>query len=291
MKLFVKYLFIPFVITSCLVLTYFFIQILDQKWYYFIPGLVVFFYVFIFILLEKYFPYNHKWQEGKKDFKTDLLQTFVALPIASKLAEVLIPLLLIYPASLFSNWLNIDFLDSMPFFFQFAVVLVFCELFFYWIHRWSHVSPFLWKFHAVHHGAERVYWANSGRFHFVDAFYTSFMYYLPAFFMGASIEVFILIITFSGVTGFLEHINIYFKAGPLNYVFNTAELHRWHHSTTIEESNKNYGKSLIVWDIVFGTYFNPQNRQPQTAGIENEKVPNHFKGQMMYPFIRRKNDR
>lgn len=286
MKQLVKHLFIPFVIISCLFVAYFFIELLNQKWYYLIPGIVVFFYAFIFVLLEKYFPYNQNWQNGKGDFKADLLQTFISLPIASKLAEIVIPLILIYPASLLSDGLNIDFLNSMSFFFQCVVVIVACELFFYWIHRWSHMSPFLWKFHAVHHGAERIYWANSGRFHIIDAFYTSFIYYLPAFLMGASLEVFILIITFSGVTGFLEHVNINFKAGFFNYIFNTAELHRWHHSTTIEESNKNYGKSLIIWDLVFGTFYLPKKRIPGTAGIEKEKVPNHFIGQMMYPFLK-----
>ena len=41
-----------------------------------------------------------------------------------------------------------------------------------------------------------------------------------------------------------------------------AELHRWHHSTLIEESNRNYGQNLIVWDVVFGTRFLPVGREP-----------------------------
>jgi sterol desaturase/sphingolipid hydroxylase (fatty acid hydroxylase superfamily) len=41
-----------------------------------------------------------------------------------------------------------------------------------------------------------------------------------------------------------------------------AELHRWHHSRLVRESNTNYGQTLILWDIVFGSRFLPSDRKP-----------------------------
>jgi sterol desaturase/sphingolipid hydroxylase (fatty acid hydroxylase superfamily) len=60
----------------------------------------------------------------------------------------------------------------------------------------------------------------------------------------------------------LQHANLDMRLGPLNYVFSTAEPHRWHHSRTLVEANTNYGSNLIVWDLVFGSFFLPQTRQP-----------------------------
>ncbi len=38
----------------------------------------------------------------------------------------------------------------------------------YWAHRLMHERPLLWRLHAVHHSAERLYWLNAGRFHPLD---------------------------------------------------------------------------------------------------------------------------
>ena len=50
--------------------------------------------------------------------------------------------------------------------------------------------------------------------------------------------------------------------GPLNYVFSMAELHRWHHAKNLDEANTNYGSNLILWDLVFGSFFWPRDRRP-----------------------------
>jgi sterol desaturase/sphingolipid hydroxylase (fatty acid hydroxylase superfamily) len=65
-----------------------------------------------------------------------------------------------------------------------------------------------------------------------------------------------------------------------------AELHRWHHSRLLEESNTNFGQNLIVWDIVFGTRFLPKDRDPPSdigiAGLP--AFPMDYWGQLMSPF-------
>ena len=51
------------------------------------------------------------------------------------------------------------------------------------------------------------------------------------------------------------------RYGPLNYIVGSAETHRWHHSRVPRESNANYGNTVIVWDLVFGTWFLPRERE------------------------------
>jgi sterol desaturase/sphingolipid hydroxylase (fatty acid hydroxylase superfamily) len=64
-----------------------------------------------------------------------------------------------------------------------------------------------------------------------------------------------------------------------------AELHRWHHSRLLRESNTNYGQNLIVWDIVFGTRFLPADREPpEDIGIADmPNFPMDYFGQLLSP--------
>ena len=65
-----------------------------------------------------------------------------------------------------------------------------------------------------------------------------------------------------------------------------AELHRWHHSPIAEAANHNYGGNLIVWDIVFGTRWLPEGREPPVrTGIEElPGFPGSYPALMSVPF-------
>ena len=39
-----------------------------------------------------------------------------------------------------------------------------------------HEVPWLWRFHATHHSAPRLYWLNAGRFHPLDLFTQQFIH-------------------------------------------------------------------------------------------------------------------
>ena len=88
------------------------------------------------------------------------------------------------------------------------------------------------------------------------------------------------------IGGSIQHCNIKLRYGWLNYVFNTNELHRWHHSKRIDEANHNYGAVLIVWDVVFGTRYYRPDGSPQELGIHHEeRYPmNNYWKQLLIPF-------
>jgi len=167
---------------------------------------------------------------------------------------------------------------------QNLVLFAVSDFFYYWVHRAFHRSPALWPFHAIHHGARRVYSINSGKFHFLEACCSNLAYFTPMLILGASEDAIVLVTTLSLATGFLEHANINFKAGVLNYIFNTAELHRWHHSIVIRESNTNFGKVLSIWDICFGTFWFPKDKAVEDVGVKGEAIPVSFMSQLRYPF-------
>ena len=73
------------------------------------------------------------------------------------------------------------------------------------------------------------------------------------------------------------------------YFFNVVDLHRWHHSKEIQESNNNYGNNLIVFDRLFGAYFHPErqevpSRQIEEIGLINPGYPEGYLGQLTAPF-------
>ena len=72
--------------------------------------------------------------------------------------------------------------------------------------------------------------------------------------------------------------------GFLNWVISSAELHRWHHSRVISESNSNFGNNIIIWDILFRTRFFPADRKVAELGLERRGYPQDFISQMATPF-------
>ena len=133
-----------------------------------------------------------------------------------------------------------------------ALGVVGAEFPLYWAHRLGHEWPLLWRFHAVHHSATKLWIVNTGRFHFVDSLYKIVPSVGILLALGAPPAV---VVWFSAITGFigmLTHCNVEMRFGPLSWIFNTPELHRWHHSKDLREANRNYYENVMVWDLLFG---------------------------------------
>lgn len=247
-----------------------------------IPSIVFAIMVMVMIAFERMTPYRKDWNENLGDFKADIIQTLVVLPFVAKIIELAFRYL--------HKNLNIKpILHDYPFWVQAIIIILFAEFLFYWYHRISHTNKFLLRYHAVHHGALRVYWGNAGRFHFVDLFFQFALYFIPVYLLSGNEEVASLFLTLNAITGTLEHANIDAKTILMSRIFNTAELHRIHHSTKPAECNSNYGKILSFWDIVFGTYQKPKfKRETLKVGLPGGRpVPHHVWGQIMYPFAKK----
>ena len=58
------------------------------------------------------------------------------------------------------------------------------------------------------------------------------------------------------------------------------------HSRVLAEGNTNYGENLVLWDQVFGTYYNPPRPSSTDIGITG-RVASSFWGQVVQPFSTR----
>ncbi len=235
------------------------------------------------LLLERWIPHERTWSKSDGQFISDILhtlvskgtvQTLVVFSAAIGLAAYITPM----AEAGYGIWPR-----QWPLATQILLGIVIAEFSFYWAHRIAHEWHPLWHFHAIHHSVTRLWVVNTGRFHFID----SLKSILPGtgilLILGAPMEVLTWLSAITAYIGILTHCNVEMRFGFLSMIFNTPELHRWHHSKDLREGNKNYGENLMLWDWIFGTWFNENRRPPVNIGIE-EIMPLRFRDQVVWPF-------
>jgi len=232
-------------------------------------------------VLERLLPHEKQWLLGDSQLKPDLAHTLLNKGMVQVIIVVSTVTGLAGRVGGVSTGL---WPQQWPMFMQVVLGLVVMEFGLYWKHRLAHEKDWLWPFHAVHHSAPRLWFFNTGRFHVVDTV-TGLLFGLPLLFaLGAPNEVFSWVAAITAYVGMLTHCNVEMKFGWLSLVFNTPELHRWHHSRVLRESNKNYGENLTLWDHVFGTYFCAKERRPPANIGISHPMPSDFLGQLRAPF-------
>ena len=234
--------------------------------------------------LERALPYRPEWNRARGDLLTDALY----LPTTSVVAALMRPAMATVGVG-FAGWISARFGVGLwphdwPLAAQLPLSWVVVEGFAYWPHRWLHEVPWLWRLHATHHSPERLYWLNATRAHPLEHVFRSCFNMLPLALAGASTELLALQAITDAVVGLFQHANVDIRLGPLNYVFSAAPVHRWHHSRARAEADHNYGDNFIFWDLVFGTYYRPREREVEALGIAGlGAFPSGYFSQLLSP--------
>ena len=80
--------------------------------------------------------------------------------------------------------------------------------------------------------------------------------------------------------------------GIVNYIFNSPEMHIWHHAEELPEDKPygvNFGLTLSIWDYLFRTNHIPHDGRDVKLGFpELEEFPKTFWGQLIYGFRKKK---
>lgn len=234
-------------------------------------------------------PHAKLWQESKGDVPTDALHMLLSEVAPHQIFSALFHTTLLAGAAWLAGFTGFSLWPSeWPLVAQLVLALIIGELPYYWWHRMCHSRPLLWRLHATHHSAERLYFLNAGRFHPLDTFTGFALQISPLLLLGCNAETMALFTLFVAIHGLFQHANIEVRLGPLNYIFSMSELHRWHHSQNLEDANANYGGNIILWDIVFGTRHFPKDRQhhPEDVGFHGmPNFPKTYLGQLASPFV------
>ena len=229
--------------------------------------------------LERIQPFREAWLEDHQDTATDLLHMLVNLSVIQFTAGVLVELGDAVPASvrLFPN--------KSPLWLQLLLVIAVLDLSLYAMHRISHRVYWLWRFHMPHHSAERLYWMNGERRHPLHAVLMASPGLVILFASGAPSAV---VATWFGVLTVhlaFQHSNLDYRVGWLRHIIGVAEIHRWHHKRDFEDAQVNFGEFLMVWDRIFGTFYDSLGRLGQAeVGLHETDYPKNYLGQLIEPF-------
>lgn len=160
----------------------------------------------------------------------------------------------------------------------------------YWQHRAFHRFPALWGFHALHHSGERMSFVRAVRFHLVDFVAASFVAYLPLVLLDAPDDFFTVLSVLLSALGILQHANVRMRTPFwIDWLLCTPAVHRRHHSRARAENDTNFGNSVMIFDLLFGTFGRPTRPEgPVALGIDDDHVPAAFLGQLFSPFSRRR---
>lgn len=241
------------------------------------------------VLAERVMPYREVWRPRLQDFAQDaafLILVQMAMPFALVWGATLAIVASAETSGLrFNVWPN-----DWPILAQLALKVIAGDFLRYWLHRAAHTWAPLWRLHEVHHHPEKLYTTNVFRFHPVEKGLQFLLDTAPFILLGIGPQALAYYFVFYSISGLFQHSNIDVRLGWLNYIVSGPEVHRWHHSRKIEESNNNYAHSFVVWDLVFGTYFRPRGASVTTLGLLDPAYPRGFFAQLRAPFRRKSAD-
>jgi sterol desaturase/sphingolipid hydroxylase (fatty acid hydroxylase superfamily) len=236
-------------------------------------------------------------KHGVKQWSIDLLS-------AGQLAVLIKPTVLLL-AFLIASWCwpqQSGALADLPFWAGFALVFMVDDLSHYWYHRAAHEWPKLWRWHRTHH-TPQVYQASI-------AFRENWLWlwFMPGIWWGGFMIYFglapevLLSTAIVGVHNVLIHngSNVdkklyknYWLAKimmVLEYFINTPALHRAHHG--LGENGVpygNYGQTLFIWDVLFGTATFVKDQRPEYYGTSNQDTMSRpWQEQLWWPLIQYK---
>jgi sterol desaturase/sphingolipid hydroxylase (fatty acid hydroxylase superfamily) len=234
--------------------------------------------------LELRQPNRDTWRPTTGEVRTDLIFMIVVQLALPPLVALLFAFALVEPARSLNLPVALLWPHRWPIWSQAVLMVLAVDFMRYWLHRAAHESDTLWRLHSVHHSVEQLYWLNTARFHPIEKALQMCLDSLPFLLMKVDATVLALYYLAYASNGFFQHCNIRLRYGFLNYIVGSAETHRWHHSREPREANANYGNTVIVWDLLFGTWFLPADRDVASLGLKDPTYPKAFLGLMRAPF-------
>jgi len=169
-------------------------------------------------------------------------------------------------------WRNDAFWTSLP---GWLLALLFYDFCYYWLHRMGHESAVLWAAHAVHHQSQDYNLSTALRQTSSGAL-LGWVFYVPMALAGVPPLVFAVVALIDLLYQFWVHTEQVGRLGWFDRWFCSPSNHRVHHAVNDPYLDKNYGGILIVWDRLFGTFKDEDDKERcvyGTRGLLNSWDP------------------
>lgn len=240
----------------------------------------------VILVLEYFFPEAPDWRVRRGEAIADLLHLMISNPVPMQIFTALFYGLIVSLSATVAGFVGASLWpERWPLLVQVLFAMLIGDFVNYTVHRFYHETR-LWPLHAVHHCSRRMYSLLAVRIHPVQTFLTFGSRIAVLWLLGVPEDVLALASVLSSANAYVQHSNIRVSTGFLKYVLATPELHRVHHSNSIEEHNSNYGNLLSVWDRLFGSYTEPvpEASLHDSLGLPGVEVPQTYWSHVKLPF-------
>jgi sterol desaturase/sphingolipid hydroxylase (fatty acid hydroxylase superfamily) len=238
----------------------------------------------IYVPIERLWPQYPTQGTFRPEWTLD-----VAYFLSTHLPVQILSLMILLPATAASRHLANPtlqhFVGGLPWLVQFAFAVLIADFAEYAAHRLVHTVPFLWRFHAVHHSAKSLDWIAGSRAHFVDDVIIRGTVLLPIVLLGFSQSVVAGYLVFVTLHATWTHCNFGPTSAWLENFLVLPRHHHWHHAIEKEAIDKNYAIHFPWIDRIFGTFYSPKERWPESYGLAGEELSPSFIGQTIRPFV------
>lgn len=234
----------------------------------------------VIIALERLYPYDR----GEKFFRDGFWVDFLGYAmIQSYVLGVLISWSMhaIDDATGASTY---GVVSDWPIWAQVVFFVVLHDFYIYWFHRFQHRNKYFWRLHEAHHSAQHVDWIAGSRSHSIEILINQSIEFGAMILLGAHPDVILIKAAVSVIWGMWIHCNVDVHSGPVQYVINGPEMHRWHHAIDYIDGGRNFATKFAFWDYLFGTVYRP-DRKPAGYGLA-EEFPKGYLAQHAYAFRR-----
>lgn len=230
----------------------------------------------IIIALERRFPYTPGQSFLRDGFWGDLmlygvLQSLVLAVVIDQITKLM---------QMATGAASYGLVGDWPLWLQVTFFVVTHDFYIYCFHRLQHRSRYLWRLHEAHHSARNVDWIAGSRSHPLEILINQTIEFAPMILLGAHPFVPLIKGAISVVWGMWIHSNVDVKSGPLQYVINGPEMHRWHHAKDLPGADAglpaegaNFATKFAFWDWLFGSAYRPAERKPASYGLFDHNGP------------------
>ncbi|MGQ2978584.1 MAG: lysoplasmalogenase family protein [Polaromonas sp.] len=205
-----------------------------------------------FLLIAIEFAWGHA--KGRNTYRLNDAVSSIGLGMLSQVSAVFTRLFRIgiYTAiySSVALYPNAEFWNTW---YGWLIALVFYDFCYYWLHRAGHESAVFWAAHVVHHQSQDYNLSTALRQTSSGAL-LGWIFYVPMAVAGVPPLIFGIVALIDLLYQFWVHTEHVPRLGWFDRWFCSPSNHRVHHAVNDRYLDKNYGGILIVWDRLFGSF-------------------------------------
>lgn len=160
-------------------------------------------------------------------------------------------------------------------------------------HVAMHLVPQLWRLHRVHHADPDFDFTTGIRFHPIEILVSQAWKIVIVLAVGVPAAAVLAFEIALNASSMFNHSNLHLPPAvdnALRRIVVTPDMHRVHHSTSLDELDTNFGFNLSLWDHVFHTYRAQPAHDHTTMPIGlpsyHDEIATRFLWLLRFPFGR-----